>query len=439
MRSLLSRLTGSRAALVLDLHALGLDEHPTLTCAHFLAPVVAWAPDAETPYSNGGIRVHAALAAVAKRAQHPPPDGGDLRAMYAYGRAWMREAGLVAAHLPGELVSFPGALRLGLRAEIPFAFDVATGRGRELVDPEGEDARWYADDEKRARYGVLESEVCLRIDLGGVGMDGEGAYAIVYDYKCVFGVDLSDARAQLALALAAVCSAWNLERGRGVAVHLSADREAVEQAIEFGPAQLANVAWQLEALDAMPISPPPPAKPGPHCAARYCPAAGGGCAATRAVVARAREVVIPAADLVRRQARLFDADATTNDEAAEDLVEIALLEAALEAKKVRTKRAADRLDGIVQMDGTIYSGKEQLTEKPDLAQAGAVEVLEELGLDFAIAQTTSWAAITEVASAKRADEAREALRAIGALKVTAPKVYKARAPKKAAKAERQAS
>lgn len=406
----MSRLTFSRAELV-------------RACGYWLRSDAVWSEDASSPYAAGGTRVHRALAILVAGGVLELPEEPELRALYARGREWLLE------HRTGRL-----------EAEAAFAYDLETGTGRRLEDPPGAGARWYADATLRAKHGVRETEVCGRVDLLAVAWDEHGSFARIADYKCHFGPEWLDARAQLELSALAVARALGVDRVQAVGVHLWTDIETEEEWIgehrrnadgepygrpELGPDALRAIAEAL-AFDVAEAEGAQPTE-GAHCMARYCPARLA-CPVTQAAVDSA-VALIPAEQLARRHS--FATPATTAEHGAWKLAAIALVRERLEAEEAEVKALADRLGGIVLSDGRVYGARVQPRESPILTVPGALEVLQDMGLDFAVEPRTSWEAIAELAGSARAKQARAALRAIGATKRTEGPVYAARKAERA--------
>lgn len=409
----LTRVTGSLAALV---------HH----CTHLLGADVAWSESPEgEPQRRKGTTTHRMLSAVANHGVLETTDDDDVRALYAAGRAWMDEQ-LRKMDRAGELQK--AHRRPVWRGEVALAYDPTTDTARELEDAPGADPRWYAVPELRAAYAgeggpLRATEICMRLDLVAMGMDEDGAFAWVADYKCHFGPDAISAKDQLELAGVAAARAWNVDRVKLVGVHLWTDRATLEEPYELTAFGLDDVARFYAELAAAPAGAEP--NEGPWCTSRHCKARAT-CPRTQEA-ARELEALIPAEKLAR--GRSVTAPLLTNEDAAHRIVAYQLLEAMLAVGWAEVDAFADAKGGVLTKSGEVYSGKDEPSESPDLAAAGAVEVLEALGLDFAIAQSTTWKAIKAVAGQPRADEVREQLRAIGALKVAARRVYKARAQK----------
>jgi PD-(D/E)XK nuclease superfamily len=405
-------------------------------CAFWLIPGVPW-HDTAGDSAEMGTENHAAMHAIttyetallayskstplgvpAPPAPKPPtlPENLGQYAMCVSARAWLEEQGLL--RLPG------------LRAEVAFAFDLATGKGRELADPPGEPARWYADPELRAKYGVAPTEVCGRIDLLCFGMDGEGSFVRTLDYKFHFapGAPLS-ARGQMELCALAVSRALGVDRVRASALHVWEEGEPVEEEVlpldeetgeVLGPmldaAALAKVETWLRGLAAIPAN--DVAIDGPHCKQRYCPARAA-CPVTGLAV----EQLLPAETLARKKLAEPIADA---GHAAWALTAGDLL---IEVGKQLIARAngyADEVGGFpLQKGGEVYGGLPVVTTRPDLTVAGAIEAVRALA-PGAIAEATTWTAIKRAGGAAAEKELRAALQDLGALKVSESIRYQAR-------------
>jgi hypothetical protein len=317
---------------------------------------------------------------------------------------------------------------VGMRAEVAYAYDLASRTARELPDPPGEtNPRWYADRELRKKYGILDSEWCGRIDLVCFGHDEHGSFLRIWDYKFHFGPEHEDATAQLEVCALAVARTYGLARVEAIAVHVWEDREVLEEPVgQEGPAgrlelsefQLASIAADVADFARGPANDPQP-NGGAHCKARHCPARVA-CPLTAQAVQGALAAA-PPEKLTPGVATAFTKDPETNDEGADALVAIDLLEQALAAKKASVKALADRLNGIRLSNGKEYSGgAPQVSETPNLDHPGAVELLRELHADFAIKTSTTWSALDEALGAEGAKLAREKLTAIGAVKASAP-------------------
>lgn len=274
----------------------------TERCRWWMLPGVTW-HTAANEFSAGGDVVHAALAALATDGVLELPERPELRAMYVAARSTLLALGIL--HKDGTRL-------MGLRAEVAYAFDVETGRGRELVDPEGWPRRWYADPAYRAKYDpagehggpLLATEICGRLDLVRWGADDHGeSYLEVLDYKCHFRPEWDEARAQLEIGALAAARANGTERVRATAIHVWADRDPVLERVgapddqpELGAFALMEIAARWYELAHPPANDPEP-MPGPHCMGRYCPAIAS-CPTTAAIVKEPG--VIPPEKLVRK-------------------------------------------------------------------------------------------------------------------------------------------
>lgn len=396
------------------LHARESPDDPKPTCSWWMLPGSAWRAETNE-FSEGGTAVHAPLAALVNGGELVIPTKPNLRALYAAGREW-----LLDHDIPGTVTAY---------AERVFAYDVATDTGRELADPPGEEGtRWYVDAAKRVKYGVRPTEICTRVDLAIRVTDERGVLAWVIDFKCHFQPEAASAAAQLEDGSLAVSRAWKVDRARATGVHLWEDRDTVEEEFTLDVHALGRVAERLArdlevAEDTQPV-------PGPHCDALHCPAKASCPVTLKAVESRVE--LIPAERLSREYSAI--APATTNDHLAWKVTLIPLLEAFVAAMKDEVKAGADALDGVTLKDGGVYSGKTHIESNPDLTVPGAVEALEELGLDLAIDTTpkTTWKAIQAAAGGEAGkDLAKAALAKVGAVKESPVTVYRARGPEKA--------
>jgi hypothetical protein len=238
--------------------------------------------------SDGGTRVHAVLQACIEGREPPALTDPVERRMAELVTDWVARNRLV-----------------GMRSEVPFAYDTATDTARELVDSEGWPTRWYTDPEKRAAYPghggpIRDSELCGRADICYMGADDDGPVACVDDLKAEFGGSPADAMAQLAALGLTVARAYGAERARVRAIRVSETRTD----------DTSEVYW-LSAFDMMAIGGElsranvrgePPPTPGAWCKERYCPAIEA-CPATQALLGQ----VVPAEMLVRRDSLVHTA------------------------------------------------------------------------------------------------------------------------------------
>lgn len=293
------------------------------SCGWWAMPGVVWREFA-SEFAEGGTTVHAAVTALVTDGIDVAPADPTLGAMYRAIRGWLMENRLVkpAADLPGR----PLRGVAGLRAEVAYAYDTATGRARELVDPAGWDRRWYADPSRRAAYNgpggpIRASEVPGRLDLLCVSIDASGGLLRNIELKCHFAPhSRAEARAQLeiqSLAAARVPGPDGVgtDRIRPLALHVWEDGILVEHVDEQGrwrfspPGELGIAgelgAWELTAIAdrwagfarraAAGNDPVPHA--GPHCGERGCKARAS-CPVTTKIV---EEELFPSARLVRRE------------------------------------------------------------------------------------------------------------------------------------------
>jgi len=379
-------------------------------CTYWMRGDVAWT-DGDSPEASKGREIHAAAARYVSGEVIEPFEDPELRMMFGRLRDWLERAsrGLI-----------------GMRPELAIAYDPAADTARVLEDPPGEDARWYAVPELRAKYGVKEGEIPMRLDLLCRGVDQHGAFVRYVEYKCHFGPDHVDAEAQAQTGALFAARAFGVTRAKATVVHVWADREVLEEPYELEEFELDAEAFELAKLASAPAA--ADANEGPWCEERHC-GARAACKAT-AEYAESAVALLPAEQLVR--VRNLEKPIASDADAAEKLVAMKLFKAyaeeRLEAYEREVKAWADARGGFPVGKGQVYAGKPQVSATPDLMAPGALEVLEELELDFAIEQKTSWTAIEAVSDAKTAKVARERLEAIGAVKTSSSVVYKARKP-----------
>lgn len=236
----MSRFSFSRAALL-------------RRCTAWLDPALPWI-DSSSDASNGGTIVGAIADAIVKGEPYTMPEDPQLRLFAEHVRAWLDEHRTV-----------------GMRSEVPFAWDFRKDRARELPT-----------NGHRDYSACTADEVCGTADLVQMGVDDEGPFAAIDDWKCRFGQERTDARAQLEMLALAACRTFGVDRARCRTLHVD----------ERGVDDESDVFW-LDAFDLDGIaasaqfdlaSGPKPPTPGEHCAKRYCGAIAA-CPATQAALA----------------------------------------------------------------------------------------------------------------------------------------------------------
>jgi hypothetical protein len=440
-------VTGSKAPLVKS------------GCRVWMTPGVPWGETEETaPMSRGRVN-HAVLASLVPGSAayaSPPtlPQDEVSRAMIEQGKAWLLARGLVrpagsqvalrrhvtasgaevihsAAGKPGTLAALPG-----LRAEVVFAIDLETGTGREIADPPGEEPRWYTDPVLRAKYGLRPTELPMRLDLACPGIDARGSFARVWDYK-FHGKPgaFSPARAQLEVHALALKLAWGVDRVEPIGVHIFAEEAVVEERVgtptpdedgdnghrELSGDDFARILAEVRTWAVPPANDPSPV-PGPHCTDLDCPAVSA-CPVTEEAAVQ----ILSAESLVRRP---LAGPLTGNDHAAWALLASKLLKAAAEELDAKARVYADEYEGIVIRneatgETSVYAGLPSTSARPDLEKEGAIEAVRAIA-PAAIKQSVTWAEIKRCAGAPGEKAAREALTALGALKVSESMRYQAR-------------
>jgi hypothetical protein len=391
----------------------------TESCTWWLAAGVPW-DESESEAARGGTIVHHAIARLVNTRVDQAPEKPELAAMYAQARTWLKENGILNL--------------AGLRAEVAYAYDVATDTSRELVDPAGWETRWYANPARRAAYDgpggpIRATEICTRLDLVCFGCDGAGGFLRTWDLKCHFkpGEHL-DARAQLescSLAAARVPGrdGFGIDRVQAAAIHVWTDRAAPEVLPELDAFALGDIAARVWALANRPAndSGASAAVPGPHCDARFCPARAA-CPETSRTVTE----LIPVERLARRP---LAGPLQDNDHAAWALVGADLFEEIAKQLRAKADAWADAHAGIRTSDGKVYSGQPVPSERADLTVPGSIDALKNLGFVSALKTTTTWTELKKEGGSEGEKLAREALRAIHAVKVSTSMRYEARTPK----------
>jgi hypothetical protein len=399
-------------------------------CAYWLRPGVPWTKREGNEYSDGGNVLHHAMSSFVtceNGINLVPPEETELRALYVSAKTWL---------IPRRVV--------GMRAEVAFAYDTATGLGRELVDPPGElDARWYVVPAKRAAYAgpggpIRASEVPGRVDLVCLGVDADGGYVRIWDYKFHFGPEHQDAQAQLELLSLAVARTFGLNRVQAIAVHVWEDRfeeetcgvKNADGVHELGEEALREIAKGFDKLARSFANDPQPTH-GAHCDGRYCPAVLA-CPIKQGAVVDALSL-IPPERLTRGPD--FNAPVVTNADAAFGLAAAKMLVLAAKAKVAEIEAWADANGGVDMSDGKLWgAGVPYTTETPNLEIVGAVEVIQALGADFALKTSTTLTALREIGGDELVAKALAELAKIDAVKISAPiTVYMARKPKAGAK------
>ena len=228
------------------------------------SPCLAWLTaewtENSSRYSKRGTAMHRLLAILVNGGVFELPEKYDERAMFDRARSWLASS------------RFLRGTALGLRAEVVYAYDVAARTARELPFPAGlEGTRWYANAALRAQHGVLPTELCGTLDLVGDGLDADGPFLQVDDYKFHWAPTASPARAQLELQALAVATARGIRRVKVTGVHVWRDREWLE-AYELGAWELDTVAVHVDSLANRTAANDPFPAPGAHCDSCYCPA-----------------------------------------------------------------------------------------------------------------------------------------------------------------------
>jgi hypothetical protein len=298
----------------------------------------------------------------------------------------------------------------GWNAEMRLAYDTATGRAREL--PRGS---------HRDYSSATSSEIVGTADAVAVGDD----CVIVWDWKLgrPENVDAAEENRQLSFLGLAAARLFRRPKAR-VGLSFVSTSGVTEDVHELDAFDLEQVEYDLR-QDVARIPAAEPA-PGDHC--KWCPARAVCPAGPQALATVGPERRLP---IVGTAAEL-----RSPEHAAYQLAALYAVKAYINAAWDAVRRYADEHDGIPLGDGKKWARVEGRRESLDLSTQQAVEALKSaLGEHWqkAVDLSTSKTAIKEAARAvaqvtnrKIVDverEAIQALRAVGAVKVTTTNTY----------------
>lgn len=331
---------------------------------------------------------------------------------------------LAAAVWAGVLLPWLEAnIRIGWTPEVAFAYD-----------PERDTARILATNAKDRNYAAmgcdLENEMPLTADVVYLGEDEHGPFGCVDDFKWsgFHGDDLV-AEFQLKGLGLAMARAYGVDRVRCRAIRISEDTvNDTKEVYWLDCFELERVASDIQ-RDLTAVATAEPVE-GPWCSDRWCPAVAA-CPKT----ARALAQVIPATALVRDHR--LTTEITTKEHAAWTYSALKMVAEATERIGKRLREYVDKNGGIELPDGKVYDGYEVTEERAQLSTAEAIRELEAMGLASAVEAKVTWAALTRVGGKEKADQARELLREMGAVKANTYKKYEPRSPPKAPKAAKK--
>lgn len=301
------RVTASKLAL--------LDE-----CRYFARPEVEWA-DRDSDDASTGREVHRMLDELLHHAVVVASSDTRALSYFAAASAWLERN-----------------RRTGMRPEVAFAYDPATGAARELQDASGH----------RDYSSVGENEIAGTADIVCMGIDGEGNFVAVDDWKVSIGPDVLDATAQLSGLALFAARAYGVERARIRTLKITERGvEPIEQWLDEW--DLSGVADAIrEGVEQIGTSEP---EPGLHCAERWCPALAG-CPATKRDLATV-ETLVPVDALVRKRVDMpLTLTIASPDHAAD-----------IKARVRAARKALDLLDSAVSEyvgEGVTLSDGDQL-------------------------------------------------------------------------------
>ena len=238
-----------------------------------------------------------------------------------------------------------------------------------------------------------------------------GKCVAVLDWKFGFGghVDKAFENLQLGAQALAAARAHGCEQALVIVAHVKPEGVQLSEVL-FDEDALEGVRQKILALAAaIPTAEP---RPGPHCTERWCPVVVT-CPETQQLIAPLALLKPGLAKVVRPTLQIETLEQAS---AMVDFVE--LVKGWTKAAEEQLHAVADARGGIPRPGGRTYHRIEQVTETADLSVPGAIERLESLGLAGKIQKTVSWKGL-----GKAAPEAREALRAVSALKTGKRVVY----------------
>ncbi|MEJ7730503.1 MAG: PD-(D/E)XK nuclease family protein [Polyangiaceae bacterium] len=309
---------------------------------------------------------------------------------YSEGRAWQKEA--------------------------PYAYDVATGRGR-ILPSEGH----------RDYSAATETEYCATVD--AVSLDG---VPTVLDLKTGWkNKTVAAYREQLELGALAVARTHGLDRVRIAIAHVTGSGVVVDETrgdTDLDEFDLADVEARLRALAAgVPTSEP---NPGEHCLGSFCPEV----AACPVTVATLQE--IPAA-----RPLALTGEIETDEDAERLLQGLPMLEAWCNDRRAAVRRRALATGGIRMSDGRVYLATINKRESIRLDVPGALEVMRvvlgehtERALTVKTSKEAIERAVRVATSGKRGELGKlktkvlDALRDAGAIKTTQYEDFEFRKP-----------
>lgn len=237
--------------------------------------------------------------------------------------------------------------RVGMRAQVVFAYDAETDRGREITPRVDAPARFYAQAAWRESHGIKPEEICGSADLVCMGIDDMGAFVAVDDLKVRLGPEVKDATAQLSGLALAACRAYGVERAR--IRTLVADERTVTPITQWlDEWDLTAFAEEVRASLSRVEGSEPVA--GPWCTERYCPHIAD-CSAKKQDLAIA-ETLVPVDALVKRRA---DMPLTLTIQSPDHAADILARASAVERVAKMLKAAVETYigDGVTLGNGDI--------------------------------------------------------------------------------------
>lgn len=303
------RVTASKLALLAE-------------CQFFARPDQPWS-DRDSDDAATGREVHRMIDEYMRGAQTPTSSDERAKVYFASARRWIDEH-----------------RRVGMRPEVAFAYEPSTELARELA-PKTEH-RDYSD--------VRDTEMAGTADVVSMGIDDEGAFVAVDDWKVSIGPDVHDATAQLSGLALFAARAYGVNRARIRTLRVTESGVDDSAVLWLDEWSLVDVAGSIQSALARIESAEP--APGPHCTERWCPAIVS-CPATVRDLATV-ETLVPVEALVRRRT---DMPITVNFASPDHAADVkARVRAARKALDIIDAAIADYVgEGITLSDGDQFA------------------------------------------------------------------------------------
>lgn len=392
-------LSGSKAPLLAE-------------CSYFASPSAVWGPDKGGPAAIFGLAVHRVgeRSIEAKMAGRRASDVSVADIADEFDLDEGAAARLFA--ISGPLFAYvEHNARLGWRVEVPFAWDPVEGTAREL--PKGA-FRDYS--------GRRGNEIPMTLDL--VAIDTHvPTRGIVLDFKSGWHrVAHPRENRQLLSQACAYAETYGFDEILLVVLKLESDRVVPVEALVNAFELEAHREWMEDRLRGAAAA---EATPGDHCAGLYCPAKVE-CPATMAAVGSALAVLdVPAARDMATHGFKFGL-VQSPEHAAWMLGALDVLKLGIGVAEKSLRAYADEHGGIPLPDGRVWQKVVGFSEKPDLSNEKAKELLERHGALGAVSteESLTWKDLETLLGKGEAKKVRAALVAAGAVTKTPRAEYK---------------